>query len=516
VCSLCLCGLLAAPSRAGEPAKRTPNLVIILCDDLGYGDVGCNNPEGKIPTPRIDRLAAQGMRFTDAHSSSSVCTPTRYSLLTGRYAWRSKLQRGVLGGLSPLLIEPGRSTLASMLKQRGYHSACIGKWHLGLGWRTLPGKEPSQLVIESPAQYRNVDYTEPFRKGPLTVGFDHFFGIAASLDMVPYAFLEDDRITAQPTTEKSWPMHPGHPEHTRKGPAAPEFDAADVLPELTRRSVDYIRDRAKTRTPFFLYVPLASPHTPILPTKEWMGKSGLGPFADFVMQTDASVGEIMDALEQSGVAEDTMVVFTSDNGGSAKYARMEELAAKGHACNEALRGAKADLWDGGHRVPFIVRWPGHAVPGTQSGALVCLSDVFATVAEAVGAPLAENAAEDSFSFLPVLTGTGPGPRESVVHHSVTGAFAIRHREWKLLLAPGSGGWSEPQDPAAAKKGLPARQLYRIGGDDVSEKTNLAAKEPRIARHLEELLRRIVSAGRSRPGPPARNAVPVVLDKAAAK
>jgi arylsulfatase A-like enzyme len=495
---------------ASALAADRPNIVVILCDDLGYGDVQINNPAGKIATPHMDRIAREGVRFTDAHTPSSVCTPTRYGLLTGRYNWRTKLQSGVLGGLSPRLIEPGRETIASLLKKHGYHTTAIGKWHLGMDWAKLPGKDVTELSIESAAQVKNVDYSQPIANGPLAVGFDRYFGISASLDMVPYTFIENDRVTVLPTAEKTFPMHPGFDGQVRRGPAAPDFEVEHVLPEFARQAVATITTRARTGQPFFLYLPLASPHTPIAPNKQWIGKSGLNLYADFVMETDWAVGEVLAALDRAGVAQNTLVVFTSDNGCSPQ-ARIEDLAAKGHAVNGALRGHKADLFDGGHRVPFFVRWPAQVKPAV-SDQLVCLTDVFATCAEIVGARLPDNAGEDSFSFLGTLTGQGKSARDSIIHHSIAGAFALRQGPWKLALCPGSGGWSAPRDPEAKKQGLPDTQLYRIGADDLAEQKNVQAENPEVVARLTAQLEKIVAAGRSTPGAPQQNAVPVVLRK----
>jgi arylsulfatase A-like enzyme len=494
---------------AAETSSR-PNIVLILCDDLGYGDVKANHPDGKIATPHMDRIAREGVRFTDAHTPSSVCTPTRYGLLTGRYNWRTKLQQGVLGGLSPRLIEPGRETIASLLKARGYHTAAVGKWHLGMDWAKLPGKDVTELSIEPLAQNRNVDYTQPIANGPTSVGFDTYFGISASLDMVPYTFIENDRVTAQPTVDKTWPLHPGYDPQCRIGPAAPDFEVANVLPTFARKAADYITARAQTGSPFFLYLPLNAPHTPIAPNKEWIGKSGLNLYADFVMETDWAVGEVLAALDRAGVADNTLVIFTSDNGCSPQ-AQIEVLRDKGHAVNGPLRGHKADVFDGGHRVPFFVRWPARVKPAV-SDQLVCLTDVFATVAEIVGARVPANAGEDSFSFLNNLTGRGTSGRDAIVHHTIAGAFALRQGPWKLALCPGSGGWSAPRDPEARKQGLPETQLYRIGDGDLAEQKNLADAQPEVVARMTRLLEKLVAEGRSTLGTPQQNAVPVVLRK----
>ncbi len=468
--------LLTLPLPAAEPPAK-PNILYILADDLGYGDVQALNPQrGKIKTPHLDQLAGQGMTFTDAHSGSAVCTPTRYGLLTGRYAWRTRLQNGVLGGDSKPLIAPDRLTAPAFLKQHGYFTAAVGKWHLGMN---LP-----------PAQ----DLAAPITDGPVTRGFDYFFGISASLDMPPYAFIENDRYTEAPTAQKTW---------IRKGAAAPGFEAVDVLPALMRKAVEIIGQRAaaaKVGQPFFLYLPLTSPHTPIVPAPEWKGKSGLGAYGDFVMQTDAAVGEVLAALDKAGLAENTLVIFTSDNGGSP-MAGTAKLEAQGHFASAESRGSKADIWEGGHRVPFLVRWPARVKAGTRSERVICHTDFMATCAEILGAKLPDTAGEDSASLLPTLLGADqPAPRESVVHHSSSGRFAIRQGPWKLALCAGSGGWSKGGGPESP-------QLYDLAADP-GETKNLAAEKTDIVSDLTARLEKIVSDGRSTPGPKQANDVPV--------
>ncbi len=492
-----------------ETLGSVPNIVLILADDLGYADVSCYG--GKIPTPNVDCLAAEGMRFTDAHSTSSVCTPTRYGLLTGRYNWRTKLQRGVLGGLSPRLIEPGRMTLVSMLKAEGYHTACIGKWHLGMDWGVKPGVKVSELSIEPREQVFNVDFAQPITNGPNSVGFDYYYGISASLDMVPYTFIENDQVASLPTQDRDFPMMHDHTpsRRTRKGPTAPDFDAADVLPILARKSIEYI-DRcaadARGGRPFFLYVPFTSPHTPILPTPQWQGKSGINPYADFVMETDWAVGEILKALDQHQLAGKTLVLFTSDNGCSPQ-AKFDELAEYEHHPSGPLRGHKADLFEGGHRIPLIVRWPGQIPAGAKSNQLVCQSDVMAAVAEILGLSLPANAGEDSISFLATLrTGASSG-RDQLVSHSVNGSFAIRQGRWKLLTCPDSGGWSVPRPGTKQAAELPPMQLYDLD-DDLGEQENLLQKHPEKVRELIDLLERLVAEGRSTPGPRQPNHGPI--------
>jgi len=467
--------ILCSPLAASELTK--PNIVYILCDDLGYGDVQCLGGErSKIATPKIDRMASQGMIFTEAHSSSAVCTPTRYGILTGRYNWRSRLQKGVLHGYSEPLIAPDRLTVPALLQQHGYATACIGKWHLGMG---LSAKE----------------LAKPIDNGPTARGFDYYFGISASLDMPPFAFIENDHFTEAPTVEKKF---------GRKGAVAPGFEAVDVLPALTRKAIDYIGAQAKADKPFFLYLPLNSPHTPIVPSKEWQGKSGLGNYGDFVMETDWAAGEVLAALDHAGIADNTLVFLTSDNGCSPA-AGIPELEKQGHYPSELRRGHKADIWDGGHRIPFIVRWPARIKPGRRSDQLICLTDLMATCADVLGAKLPDNAGEDSVSILPALLGTAEKPlHEAVVHHSISGAFAIRQGEWKLELCTGSAGWSKGGD------GEP-NQLYDMT-KDVGERANEYKTHPEIVERLTKLLEKYIADGRSTLGTPQKNDAAIVIRK----
>jgi arylsulfatase A-like enzyme len=487
--------LLAAGPAAAAPPK--PNVVYILADDLGYGDVHCLNSDGKIATPNIDRLAAAGMAFTDAHGGSALCTPTRYGILTGRYCWRSPLKKEVLGGYSPRLIEPGRLTVPALLKQHGYRTAAFGKWHLGMDWPLKDGG-----VAKDYADQWKVDYTMPIANGPTAVGFDEYFGISASLDMPPYVFIANDRATVVPTVEKRW---------VRKGPAAADFEAIDVLPTITRKAVEFI-GKAKSGEPFFLYLPLSAPHTPILPTKDWQGKSGLNAYGDFVMHVDDTVGKVLAALDKAGLTDNTLVMFASDNG-CAPAADFPALAAKGHHPSYHFRGHKADIYDGGHHIPFVVRWPGRVKPGTTSDQLTCLSDLMATVADILGVKLPDDAGEDSVSILPALEGRATGPlREAVVHHSSNGSFAIRQDRWKLELCPGSGGWSYPRPGKDDQSRMPPVQLYDMSGD-VSEKTNVQDRYPEVVARLTRLLEKYVAEGRSTPGAPQKNTSPVDIWKA---
>ena len=514
-----VCFLAAAwfATAAFAAAVERPNIVYILCDDLGYGDVSCLNPAGKIKTPHMDRVAREGMIFTDAHSGSAVCTPTRYGVMTGRYAWRSRLKQGVLGGLSPRLIEPGRMTVASLLKAEGSHTAAIGKWHLGMDWAKRGAGEVNALGVESREQMASVDFARPIANGVNSVGFDSFFGISASLDMVPYAYIENDRVTVLPTEDRDYPMVVGREQgRARKGPAAPGFEVENVLPDFTKKAVAYLSERAdeaKRGTPFFLYLPLASPHTPIAPTSEWLGRSGLNPYADFVLQTDHAIGEVLRALDEHGLAANTLVIVTSDNGCSPQ-ADFPALEAKGHAPSHIFRGHKADIYEGGHRVPFLVRWPGKVAAGRTSAQTICLTDFMRTVADVLQAKLPDNAAEDSVSLLPALLGKEAGPlREATVHHSINGSFAIRQGKWKLAFCPGSGGWSDPRPGQHDTSKRPLVQLFDLEADP-AETRNLQGEHPDVVARLTRLMEKYVSDGRSTAGRPQSNDGDVDIWKAA--
>lgn len=469
--------------------SKRPNVVYILADDMGYGDVSCLNPASKIRTEHLDRLAAEGMRFTDAHASSAVCTPSRYSILTGRYNWRSRLKRAVLGGYGKPLIESDRLTVAGMLRERGYATGCVGKWHLGWSW---PRRSDDR---------EDVDYTRPIRGGPTDVGFDRFFGISASLDMPPYVYVDDDTPTAVPTreTEGDDSMMGLY----RAGPIADDFEHAEVLPRLTREAESFLDQHAGGERPFFLYFPLPAPHTPILPTPEFQGKSGTNAYGDFCLQCDDVVRRVMDRLEQHGVADDTIVIFTSDNGCSPR-ADFAELAELGHHPSYVFRGCKADIYEGGHRVPLLIRWPEGIEANTACDDTVCLVDLMATLANITGYELPSEAAEDSVSNLPLWRGdSSTSPiREATVHHSVNGSFSIRRGKWKLELCPGSGGWSWPK-PGEETQDMPAFQLYDLEAD-VGEKTNVIAEHPEVEADLKALLTRYVKEGRSTPGTPQQN------------
>mgnify|MGYP003513271515 FL=1 len=481
-----------------NPNKNKPNIIYILADDMGYGDPQCYNSQGKIPTPSIDQLAEDGMRFTDAHSASSVCTPSRYALLTGRYAWRTKLQSFVLYGYSAPLIEPGILTVPSFLKAQGYQTACIGKWHLGMNWASKKGKYGTELKEDE------VDFSRPVKQSPVHYGFDYFFGISASLDMPPYVYIENDRAVEVPeekTTGKEF-------NNFRAGLKAKDYDLTTTLVTLSNKSTDYIRTNKDK--PFFLYLALPSPHTPLVTGKAFRGKSGINDYADYVMETDWVVGEIMEVLQKEGIAENTMVIFTSDNG-YAPYADYATLKKHGHEPSGIYRGAKADIYEGGHRVPFVVRWPRMVKAGAVNKETTCQTDLMKTLADMLQVKLPQTAGVDSYSILSLLKGAQHPVREATVHHAIDGNFAIRQGKWKLILCAGSGGWSAPTNKDAVKQGLPDVQLYDLLTDP-AEKNNLQAEYPAVVKQLTALLKWYVQRGRSTPGMPMKNDVPVDIWK----
>lgn len=472
-----------ASIHAAESTPAKPNIIYILCDDLGYGDVQCLNPQrGKIKTPNLDKLASQGMTFTDAHSGSSVCTPTRYGLLTGRYAWRSRLQHGVLDGYVEPLIAADRLTVPGLLRQQGYHTACIGKWHLGF---TIEGADKKGGGKgKGKGKGEGAPLGAITHNGPVTRGFDEFFGFHHAR-MIKSVF-ENDHV-------------------------AEILEPVDMLPRLAQRATQHIAERAKAGQPFFLYFPLNSPHTPIVPSKAWQGKSGLGDYGDYVMETDWAIGEVLAAIDQAGIASNTLVIATSDNGCSPA-AGTDKLEAQGHFPSAQYRGYKADIWDGGHRVAFFVRWPDHVQAGSQCAQLICHTDLMATCADILGTKLPDNAGEDSVSILPALNGKEiPASREAVVHHSISGRFAVRQGNWKLELCPGSGGWGKPGDAEAKKQGLPDVQLYDLS-KDIGETKNVQVEHPDIVAKLTKVLEQQVTNGRSTPGPAQKNDAEITVKK----
>ena len=496
-------GWQAISSSAADPTK--PNIVYILADDLGYGDVSCYNAASEIPTPNIDRLAKEGVRFTDAHSPSAVCTPTRYALLTGRYAWRTRLQVNVIGPYSQPLIATGRLTVADLLRDQGYATACVGKWHLGWGW-------------PKPGQNSQRDFTKPILDGPTARGFDTYFGTDVP-NYPPYCFIENDRTVGIPS--ESAPV--GRNSFNIPGAMVPGWKLVDVLPGLETRAVETIGKVAKGDKPFFLYLPLTSPHYPVVPAPEFAGASEAGEYGDFVVQTDHVLGAVLDALAKAGVADSTLVIFTSDNGpeitGEVKPGAYDRLNQYDHASMGDLRGAKRDAWEGGHRVPFVARWPGKIRPGSTSDETVCHVDLMATLAAMLDVKLPADAGVDSVNILPALLGERLNAplREATVHHSGRGKFAIRRGDWVLILAPSGDDNRNRGEPDWFKQArgyephTAAGELYDLATDP-SQQTNRYATETAKVHALTKILKRYVTEGRSTPGPRQENDVKITWDK----
>ncbi len=490
-------------------AAEKPNFVIILADDLGWGDLHANNPErSKIPTPNMDRIAAEGMRFTDGHSSSGCCSPSRYTLLTGRYHWRTTLQSGIVGVWAKPLIAPGRMTIASLAKGHGYATACIGKWHLGrewaigdeqrpyftgLGGKAGGGGKVETTVTDAHREAWKAVFSQRIPGGPTERGFDEYFGTDVP-NWPPYCFIDGDRTVGIPSE-----LLPASKlvknQASLQGPALPGWQLEKILPALADRAVSFIEKQSKARRPFLLYLPLTSPHTPLAVEEEWRGRSKLGSdYADFVMETDAVVGRVMDAIRASGVGDDTFVLFTSDNG-CAAYIGVKELEARGHFPSGPLRDYKASVYEGGHREPFLVRWPRTVKAGSVCNQLVLQADLIATMAEILGAKLPESAGEDSFSMLPLLKGEERPIRKNSVNTACAGTPSLRDGPWKLVLA------------ADDAKKTPV-QLYHLG-DDLGEKNNVAAENADRVKEMQATLEKIIRAGRSTPGAPQKNDIRVV-------
>lgn len=473
-----------------------PNIVVILADDMGYGDVQTLNSASKIPTPNLDSMAADGMTFSDAHSPSAVCTPTRYALLTGRYCWRSRLKKGVLGGYSEPLLETGRSTVASMLKKNGYNTAAIGKWHLGMqlplldkaantkAWEGDPGIDFSGVIIDSPIHH----------------GFDYYFGVSASLDMAPYVYIHDDQFTMMPTIQQ---QAVSFPHFVRKGPRSVDFEIDEVLDKLTTKATEYIASSAKSDKPYFLYLPLTGPHKPAQPHERFRGKTRLKEYGDFVHQVDWTAGQVLKAIDATGEADNTLVIFTSDNGSYMyRYDKVDQpdhvddvtiqgFRPENHVANGELRGTKADIWEAGHRVPYFVRWPAKVKAGTVCDEPICHTDIFATCAEIVDWTLTDNEAEDSFSSWELLQGHDVKRSAPVIHHSSGGMFAIRSGKWKLVAGTGSGGRQQPKGKPFARP----YQLYDIESD-IGESNDVAKNHTDIVKQLSEQLEAMRVDGRS--------------------
>ncbi|MFT4511644.1 MAG: arylsulfatase A [Planctomycetota bacterium] len=472
---------------------RLPNIVILYADDLGYGDVGCYNENSKIPTPHLDRLARQGMRFTDAHSSSGICTPSRYALLTGRHHWR-KFHR-IVQAFGPSMFDAERLTMPEMLQQRGYRTACIGKWHLGWDWSGAKkkGAKPQKGKGFAADQF---DWSRPVPDGPLAHGFDYYFGDDVP-NFPPYTWIENDHVVTAPTVPYcALPKPPEGSHEGRPGPMAEGWRLDEVMPELTKRAVSYVHGQKDADQPFFLYVPFTAPHAPIVPSGSHVGSSEAGPYGDFVAQTDATCGAVLQALEDAGLADDTLVVFTSDNG--PEHYAYERMRKFDHHSSGGLRGLKRDVWEGGHRVPMIVRWPDIVDANQTTGALVGQVDLMATLASLVGFELPQDQAEDSFNLMPLWLDETDRVRDFLVHNTFAKKWGIRRGKW-LLIDQKDGTHSRvpkwlQESYSANDKSVMLCDLEQ----DLEQKVNLAAQHPDVVAELRSLLKDVRERGHSAP------------------
>ncbi|MEQ8556494.1 MAG: arylsulfatase [Cyclobacteriaceae bacterium] len=485
--------------KQSETSLAKPNIIYILADDLGYGDLQGLNPDSKIPTPYMDKVIRQGVHFTDAHSNSAVCTPTRYGVLTGRYAFRTRLKDGVLWGYSPPLIEHGRMTVASFLKDNSYHTSCIGKWHLGLEW---PKKDENKEIPDIkwddnvPRGFDdNVDYSKRVNGGPADHGFDHSLIIPASLDMSPYMYIRNGYVVEAPVdyTEGRAQEVDGRGVFWRQGKVSTDFDFDQVLPTLVDSATSYIRRRADQEDPFFLYLPLPAPHTPWLPTDPYLGNSQAGTYGDFVSMVDDMIGKVLNTVESAGVEKNTLIIITSDNGSDWRPA---DIAQSGHLANHIFKGRKADIYEAGHRVPYIAQWKGVIPAGHQSDQVMCTTDLLATIAGLLDKPLPDNAGEDSFNLWPAyVSKVDTSIRTSIIHHSLHGVFAIRKGEWKYTPHLGSGGFTDPAT-IEPNEGEAPGTLYDMEKDPM-EKNNLYMQYPEIVKELSGLLEEQKQQGHTR-------------------
>jgi len=497
---LCIAGLSGC---IDEPPTKPPNVVLILADDFGVGDIQAHYPDNKIATPYLDKLVGEGMSFTDAHSPSAVCTPTRYGLLTGRYSWRTRLREWVLAAYEPPLIVADRPTLPGVLRENGYDTAMVGKWHLGWEWA---GPQPSRMTEERNGQKRLTwDFTQPAREGPTARGFDYYFGVDLP-NMPPFSYIENDTVGPLPTERYVYDESEGvvMPRGFEGSPMAPGWRFREIVPELTRRAVRQVQERADGEKPFFLFYSMTSPHEPISPSEPFQGKSGIAPIGDFVMETDWSAGQVIQAVDEAGIGDNTIVIFTADNGHS-HYTGWEALVEAGHMPSGQYRGHKGDIWEGGHRVPLLVRWPGRIASGSSSEQLVSLTDVFATVAEIVGTDLPLDGAEDSVSFLPAALGqSSEGGRTTLVSHSNHGEFAYRDGPWKLVFRNNGASLNE-------SRGQPrVVELYNLA-EDIAEERDLASESPDKLAELSAKFDQVISAGSSRQEIVSPNDAPVRYD-----
>lgn len=482
---------------------QPPNIIYILADDLGIGDLSIYNENSKIHTPHLDKLGKQGMVFTDAHTSSSVCTPTRYGILTGRYNWRSPLKQFVTWGNSPMLIKDDRLTVADLLQKYGYSTANIGKWHLGLNWTMKNNSREFEYYsgIKDRVDFAQIDYSKPLKKGALDLGFEYSFLLPASLNMPPYVYVENDKVVKEPSA-KSVRNRAEHPyNYWINGDISDDFKHEEALPVFVEKAKAYINKNAGGEKPFFIYLPLPAPHNPILPLDPWKGKSKINPYADFVLMIDDLMGELFKTISENGIEENTLVIFTSDNG-CAGSANFSVLKAAGHNPSYIYNGTKGSYLEGGHRVPFLVRWPQKIKANSLCDETICTTDFMATCADLVGYKLKDNEAEDSYSIMPLFLQEKGYEREATIHHSKTGIFAIRKGDWKLIVSPNSGVTAAGK-PEERKKKLPEEILFNLK-TDIGEKENVAENYPEKVKELKLLLIKKINDGRSTPGKLQKN------------
>jgi len=484
-----LLGLVLLAVGTVHAAKR-PNVVIIYADDMGFGDLGANNPDSKIPTPNLDKLASEGMRFIDGHSSSGICTPSRFALLTGQHHWRRF--HNIVGAMGSSVFEPDDFTLAKMFKTKGYNTACIGKWHLGWDWNALKRAEAAKWSKKRPSRPEDFDWSQPIPDGPLAQGFDYYFG-DGTINFPPYCWIENDGVVEAPTAmlnTKTFRKIPEGKWEFRGGPMVEGWDPYQVLPTLTDKAVAWLEKQSADQ-PFFLYFPLPAPHAPIIPNDEYLGKSQAGAYGDFVYESDAMAGRILEVLETKGFAENTIVVFTTDNGSEHyAYARLKNV---GHWSSGHLRGLKRDVWEGGHRVPFVVRWPGKIRPGAVSDETISQVDLAATFASVIGHTLTSSEAVDSYNLLPLLQGHEYKQplRKATVQNTFKRAFALRQGDWMFIDAK-SGKHSKCPDWFNTERGYgkdeTAGLLYNLK-DDPAQRKNLYAAYPEKVSEMKKLLDR---------------------------
>lgn len=479
-----------AESTHAAAASARPNIVILYADDMGHGDFGAQNPKSKIPTPHLDQLASEGTRFTDGHSSSGICTPSRYALLHGRYHWRKF--HGIVNSFDQPVLDADRTTLPEMLKAKGYKTACVGKWHLGWDWNSIK-KQGAKATGGKGFASGDFDWSKPIGGGPLSHGFDYYFGDDVP-NFPPYAWFENDRVITEPTVTLDITMKTAEGNwEARPGPSVKDWDFYAVMPKLTEKAVEWIGKQKKDE-PFFLFVPFTSPHAPIVPTKEFVGKSKANGYGDFMVQTDDTVGRVLAALKANGFADNTLIIFTADNG--PEHYAYERLTNFEHRSAGELRGLKRDIYEGGHRVPFIVRWPGVVPAGKVNDGLISQIDLLATIAAIVGSELPADSGEDSYNQLALIKGESLSARDAHVHNTNPNGYAIRLGDWVLIDAKSGYVSKQPtwfDEANGYKDDNHPGELYNLR-EDLAQKKNLYGDKPEKVAELKAKLKSIREKG----------------------